>query len=185
MAANWLRGWLIPMADARRRRGVSAVEPMKPGLAEAARPLSAAHWVRGCIVCVVRAYAPGSCSVTSVGGRDSTTEMQSAGRTALPGEPPMSRQSTGRDSGPRYLRAPSALLRAVAQPLPGPVSSARLRSLPSSARARHRNKPAPELLRRHRITHACFCKVLATATAYPKRAHVRVPLTWLSTSVWL
>ncbi len=46
MAANQLRGRLIPMADARKRR-VSAVEPMKLGLAEAARPLSAAHWVRG------------------------------------------------------------------------------------------------------------------------------------------
>jgi hypothetical protein len=46
MAASQLRGRLIPMADARKRR-VSAVEPMKLGLAEAARPLSAAHWVRG------------------------------------------------------------------------------------------------------------------------------------------
>jgi hypothetical protein len=94
-------------------------------------------------------------------------------------------QSTACDSGSRYIRAPSALLRAVAQPLPGPVSSARLRSPPSFACVRHRNKPAPELVRRHRITHACVCKVLATATAYPKRAHVPVPLTWLSTSVWL
>jgi hypothetical protein len=34
------------------------------------------------------------------------------------------------------------------------------------------NKPAPEPVRRHRITHACICKVLATAAAYPKRAHV-------------
>jgi hypothetical protein len=39
MAAKQLRGWLIPMADA--NEGVSAVEPMKPGLAEAARALSA------------------------------------------------------------------------------------------------------------------------------------------------
>ena len=31
-------------------KGVSAVEPMKPGLAEAARPLSAAHRVRRCIL---------------------------------------------------------------------------------------------------------------------------------------
>ena len=61
MAASQLRGRLIPMADARKRR-VSAVEPMKLGLAEAARPLSAAHWVRGmefailCSVCTSVAH---------------------------------------------------------------------------------------------------------------------------------
>ncbi len=55
----------------------------------------------------------------------STTHVQSAMRTALPGEPPMCRQSSACNSGSRYLRAACALLRAVAQPLPGPVSSAR------------------------------------------------------------
>jgi hypothetical protein len=53
-----------------------------------------------------------------------------------------------------------------------PVSLARLRSPPFVCVVRHRNKPAPEPVRRHRITHACICKVLATAAAYPKRAHV-------------
>ena len=74
MAANRLRGWLIPMADARRRRGVSAVEPMKPGLAEAARPLSAAHRVRRCmhepesqaVLCLHICCSPGRAVLTAL-----------------------------------------------------------------------------------------------------------------------
>jgi hypothetical protein len=31
--------------------------------------------------------------------------------------------------------------------------------------------PAPEPVRRDRVTHASFCKVLATATAYVSEAH--------------
>ena len=108
-----------------------------------------------------------------------------AARTALPSQPPTRRLRRACDSGTTYIGTPSEPLGAVAQPLPGPVSSARLRSPPSFACVRHRNNPAPEPVRRHRISHASFCRVLATATAYPKRAHVPVPLTWLSTPVWL
>jgi hypothetical protein len=48
-----------------------------------------------------------------------------AARTALPSQPPTRRPRRACDSGTTYIGTPSEPLGAVAQPLPGPVSSAR------------------------------------------------------------
>ena len=48
-----------------------------------------------------------------------------AARTALPSQPPTRRLRRACDSGTTYIGTPSEPLGAVAQPLPGPVSSAR------------------------------------------------------------
>jgi hypothetical protein len=140
----------------------------------------------------VRIYMASSSSVCAEWGhrehqRATATALSKcivcAARTDLPSQPPTRRLRRACDSGTTYIGTPSEPLGAVAQPLPGPVSSARggptVRH-PSFACVRHRNKPAPELVRGRRTTHACFCKMLQPI----RSADVRVPF-HVAIDVWL